>query len=92
MQKSALITGGGRGIGLGIAQSLAAEGTAIAILDVLPQDSIQKNLDQLKAEGVPVLYCQGDVTSAADRQDALDRIKAEFGDRKSTRLNSSHYS
>lgn len=79
MQKSALITGGGRGIGLGIAQSLAAEGTAIAILDVLPQDSIQKNLDQLKAEGVPVLYCQGDVTSAADRQDALDRIKAEFG-------------
>ena len=79
MRKSALITGGGRGIGLGIAQALAAEDTAITILDVLPQDSVQENLDELKKSGVPVIYCQGDVTSSEDRLAALDRIKAEFG-------------
>lgn len=79
MQKTALITGGGRGIGFGIAQALAAEKCAIVILDVLPQDSIQDNLDKLESSGVQVLYCQGDVTSFEDRQTTLDKIKAEFG-------------
>ncbi|MFO7820650.1 MAG: 3-ketoacyl-ACP reductase [Lentisphaeria bacterium] len=79
MQKTALITGAGRGIGFGIARALAAEDTAIAILDVLPQTDVQENLDQLKATGVPVIYGQGDVTSSADRIATLDKIKAEFG-------------
>jgi len=79
MQKTALVTGGARGIGFGIAQALAAENTAVAIMDVLPQDSIQDNIDTLKGLGVQVLYCQGDVTSVEDRLAAMDRIKSEWG-------------
>jgi len=79
MTKTALITGGGRGIGYGIAQCLAREGTNIAILDVLDRDAVADGLAELEQLGVKVLYCQGDVTNVADRQAVLDRIEQEVG-------------
>ncbi len=79
MAKTALITGAGRGIGLGIAQCLAREGVNIAILDVLAETDIQDNLKSLTDLGVGVLYHRGDVTSPADRAAALAAIKATFG-------------
>jgi len=78
MAKTALITGAGRGIGLGIARCLAQEGINIAILDVLPKDQVQDGLKQLEDLGVEVLYCTGDVTSKEDRQAALNAIQERF--------------
>jgi len=79
MKRTALVTGAGRGIGYGIATALANEGTDIAILDVLPEEIVQDNLQQLESLGVEVLYCRGDVTSAADRRAATDAIRDRFG-------------
>jgi 3-oxoacyl-[acyl-carrier protein] reductase len=77
--KVALITGAARGIGLGIALKLSGEGYAVAILDVWDEAAIQENLEQVKANGNPVLYFQGDITMAASRQAAIEQIGQEFG-------------
>ena len=78
MAKTALITGGSRGIGYGIAEFLAAENMNIAIMDVQPEDS--NTLEQLKEAGASdVLYVQGDVTKADDRNKVLENIKSKFG-------------
>lgn len=79
MKKNALVTGGGRGIGHGIALALAKEGRNITILDVLPETAVEENLKILRATGAGVLYCRGDVTRAADRNAALDACEQAFG-------------
>lgn len=78
-RRVAFITGAGRGIGLGIAQALAADGMDIAILDVLPAESVANNLRTLEARGASVHYCQGDVTRPEDRRKTLDAIRDRFG-------------
>ncbi len=77
---AALITGGSRGIGLGIALALAKEGHRIAINGMRPEDQVTDVLGQIKAAGAPdVLYCQGDVSDAEARGAILSRIKENFG-------------
>jgi len=79
MSKIALVTGGARGIGLGISTALAKEGWDIAIYATRPQTAVQSVLDGLAAYGVRVCYCQGDITDASARQAAIARITAELG-------------
>jgi NAD(P)-dependent dehydrogenase (short-subunit alcohol dehydrogenase family) len=79
MKKTALITGAARGIGYAIAQQFAKEGYDVAVLDVLAEADVAKNMDALKAAGAKVFYCKGDVSSPVDRQVALDAVKKIFG-------------
>jgi 3-oxoacyl-[acyl-carrier protein] reductase len=79
MKKVALITGAGRGIGLGIAECLAKDGCDIVICDVHEETAVAAALDGLRKLGADVLYCRGDVTDAAARQRMLDAIQARFG-------------
>lgn len=79
MKKVALITGGSRGIGLGIAKSLAEAGFDLAINGVRNEEDAQGALDGLRALGADVLYCQGDVGEANSRQGIMDKIKGHFG-------------
>jgi len=67
MSKIALITGGSRGIGFGIAQKLAAEKWHLVINGVRPESDVAEPLAQLRAQGVQVAYAQGDVGSAEGR-------------------------
>lgn len=77
---TALITGGARGIGFGIAKCLAREGCAIAVMDVQQEDAVRDSLDELTAlTNGHVLYCRGDVSSAADRDATLHAIRERFG-------------
>src|SRR5690606_35783766 len=79
MRKVALVTGGSRGIGLGIARSLAQAGFDLAINGVRQEEDVQQALDELRALGAEVIYCQGDVGQAASRQAILDKIKTQLG-------------
>ena len=79
MKQTALITGGSRGIGLGIARELAAEGIDLAINGIRPERQVVETLDELRAFGIRTLYCQGDVSKSKDRESMLTRIRGEFG-------------
>ncbi|MBQ9827667.1 MAG: SDR family oxidoreductase [Lachnospiraceae bacterium] len=43
--KNAIVTGGGRGLGLEIVHRLALSGARVIIADILPDDEVAKNLD-----------------------------------------------
>jgi NAD(P)-dependent dehydrogenase (short-subunit alcohol dehydrogenase family) len=79
MKPVALITGGSRGIGLGIAQALVKQGYRVAINGVRAADQVVEPLKQLNAEGGKAIYCQGNVGSADDRRKIMEDIKAKWG-------------
>lgn len=79
MNQVAFITGGSRGIGYGIALSLAKEGFDLAINGMRPEASVGEALENLKRLGVDVIYCQGDVASTEARQQMLSKIRSHYG-------------
>ncbi len=79
MKKVALITGAGRGIGLGIAMSLASERYDLAIMDIHPDEVVMPALSELRNQGSEVLYCQADVTDVDARAETLHAITSRFG-------------
>ena len=79
MKRVALITGGSRGIGFGIAKHLAENGFDIAINGVREETDVTDALIELRATGADVIYCKGDVSSTADRKIILQKVKDYFG-------------
>ena len=75
----ALITGGSRGIGYGIAEHLAGAGFDLAINGVRPEEAVNQALMGLRHTGSDVIYCQGDIASTGDRAGIIQRIVAHFG-------------
>ena len=55
MSKTAVVTGGSRGIGFGIVHQLASEGYRVAVLDVNSKDDYQENFAQLDDMGADYL-------------------------------------
>ncbi len=78
-RKVALVTGGARGIGLGISQALAAEGCDLAVNGVRDEADVAPVLGELRSLGAKVIYCQGNVAETADRRRVLDRVREGFG-------------
>src|SRR5690606_24994088 len=79
MSRVALVTGGSRGIGLGIARKLAEEGFNLAINGVRDQASVREALEELKSFGVRVEYLQGNIASREDREAILSGMISKFG-------------
>lgn len=77
MNKVALITGGTRGIGFGIAQKLAAEKWDIVVNGIRPEDAVAESLEHLRAQGVRVGYARGDVSSREGRA-AIHQVTRDF--------------
>lgn len=78
MNKVALITGGQRGIGLGIARALIAEGYSVALASssAPESDGVQAALAEL---GDSARYFQHNLRDIAAISPLLDRIEAELG-------------
>lgn len=74
VDRVALITGGGRGIGAATARLLSAEGAAVALadLDLAPAEEVAAGLDRAMAVGC-------DVTLRADVEAAVDQVVERFG-------------
>jgi 3-oxoacyl-[acyl-carrier protein] reductase len=78
-RRVALVTGGGRGIGLGIARALAQEGLDLAICGVREEAAVAEALAGLRALGADVLYVPADISTASTRQELLDAVRDHFG-------------
>lgn len=74
----ALVTGASRGLGLAIADALAAEGAAIACVARASQE-LDDAVAGLKARGARSAGFGGDVTRDADMKAAVDGAVAAFG-------------
>ncbi|MCL2382198.1 MAG: 3-ketoacyl-ACP reductase [Treponema sp.] len=75
MKKTALITGGRRGIGRAVAARLSQDGFNVAINGVSPPDSG----DQFKDIAGEYIYIQGDVGKTEDRGRILEETLKRFG-------------
>ena len=78
MKNVALVTGGSRGIGLGIATKMAEAGFDLAINGMRAESEVQDVLQSLKKLGSKVIYCQGDISKKEDRDSILEKIKKHF--------------
>ncbi|MGI8799370.1 MAG: SDR family NAD(P)-dependent oxidoreductase [Pseudonocardia sp.] len=76
--KVALITGGGSGIGQAAALQFAAQGAAVAVLDLREEAAAETAALIGKADG-RAIPLTANVTDAAQVQDAVARAAAEFG-------------
>ena len=78
-QKVALVTGGARGIGLGIALKLADAGFTLAISGRKTPEQVQPALDEIRKLRPASIYVQADVSDGADRARLLLTIEEAFG-------------
>ncbi len=78
LDRIALVTGGGAGIGRAIARRLAGEGSSVAILD-LDAAAAHETARAIEASGGSALAIQGDVTAEADIAAALAAVVVRFG-------------
>ena len=78
-KRVALVTGGSRGIGLGIATALARSGFDVAINGRREPGDVAGVIDQLKSLGADALYCRGDVADLADHARMLGEVRDRFG-------------
>jgi NAD(P)-dependent dehydrogenase (short-subunit alcohol dehydrogenase family) len=74
-EKVALVTGGTRGIGLGIALKLAEEGYTLALSGRRSPEQVQPVLKQIPSS----IYIAADVASAEERQHLLKTIEEKLG-------------
>jgi NAD(P)-dependent dehydrogenase (short-subunit alcohol dehydrogenase family) len=79
MKKVALVTGGTRGIGLGIARDLALNGFDLAVNGVRPESAVTEVLSSLRRDGADVIYCQGNLASSGDRKKIIEGVDSHFG-------------
>jgi 3-oxoacyl-[acyl-carrier protein] reductase len=78
-RRVALVTGGTRGIGLGIARALAADGCDLALCGVRPASEVRDVLSSLEASGARVEYIVADIASAPARAALAERVQTVFG-------------
>jgi NAD(P)-dependent dehydrogenase (short-subunit alcohol dehydrogenase family) len=77
--RHALITGGSRGIGRGIALKLADHGVHVAINYLRDEASAKSTLEQVRARGADGFTVQADVCQPAQIERLFGRVRDEFG-------------
>ncbi len=78
MTRTAIVTGGARGIGAAVAKKLAADGMAVAVLD-LDEAACQPVVDEIRAAGGQALAVGANVADETEVGAAVDRVAQELG-------------
>ena len=76
--KVALVTAAGRGIGAGVAISLAKEGASLVVNSYSP-DTTAKTVAAVQAQGAKAISVVGDITDCDKMLEMRDAALAEFG-------------
>jgi NAD(P)-dependent dehydrogenase (short-subunit alcohol dehydrogenase family) len=88
--RSALITGGARNIGLAIARNLASRGASVAIVDIChdletvpycmsSEEDLKNSIMELSGTGARAMGLNCDVRNEKQVQDTIERVAEEFG-------------
>jgi len=75
--RTAIVTGGAKGIGRGIAEAFAHEGADVAIADITTNDQAAAVIETIQLTGRKAIFIRTDV---ADEQQVRDMVKAVKGD------------
>jgi len=78
-KKVAIVTGGTRGIGLGIVKCLITDGFSVMLNGVRAEESVSDLLTELKESGADVAYCAGDISDTDARENLITKTKEVFG-------------
>ena len=76
--QTALITGGGTGIGKGIAEAFAREGAAVALAG-RRRETVERVADHLRGLGAKAIAISGDVSKASDCARLVEESVKAFG-------------
>lgn len=79
LKKVALVTGGSRGIGLGIARHLLTAGFSLAINGLREESQVSDVLNDLRSGGADVIYVRGNLSSSSDRKEMITTVRKHFG-------------
>src|SRR5262245_45231717 len=75
----AVVTGGTRGIGLGVARALAREGWNLALCGMRAESDVAPVLEELRQAGAAVTYDIVDVASREARRTFAQALRARHG-------------
>lgn len=76
--RTALVTGGSRGIGRQIAERFASEGANVAIIDI-NEEALTAAKDELEAKGYSVYVKVASVTDKDQIEQAMEEVNGRFG-------------
>ncbi len=79
MNKTAIVTGGSRGIGLAIVKRLLHDGYQVLMTASGSAEKYSKTLKSLEDAGTPVVYVQADVSKTEDRAEILQACLKAYG-------------
>ena len=77
--KTAVVTGGSRGIGYAVAKRLGRDGANVVIFSSGGGEKYREALDALTAEGIAWHYVQGSLERAEDREKLVREAVSRFG-------------
>lgn len=75
---NALITGGSRGIGKGIAKKLCENGINVAIVGTKPLSDVINVVEELKSINKNIKYIQGNIADPASRKNIIESFLSSF--------------
>ena len=77
--KVAVVTGASKGIGAGIARSLAEEGAAVVVNYASSKEGADRVVADITGKGGKAVAVQGDVSKASDVQRLFAETRKAFG-------------